>query len=56
MFLGLEAFGPAGLGRVGVFVTDRYGDLFGQWMGKDADELPAPKEIIDTLNIIQMIC
>jgi hypothetical protein len=53
-FLGGD--GSAEIGRVGVFVTDRYGDLFGQWMGKDADELPAPKEIIDTLNIVQMIC
>jgi hypothetical protein len=55
-FLGCEAFGPAGLDRVGVFVTDRYGDLYGQWLGRDAGELPLPEEILDTLNVIQMIC
>lgn len=55
-FLGREAFGPAGLDRVGVFVTDRYGDLYGQWLGEDADELPLGGEILDTLSVIQMIC
>jgi hypothetical protein len=55
-FLGSEAFGPAGLDRVGVFVTDRYGDLYGQWLGRDAAELPLPGEIFDTLSVIQMIC
>jgi peroxiredoxin len=55
-FLGREAFGSAGLDRVGVFVTDRYGDLYGQWSGKDADALPAHAEIFDTLSVIQMIC
>jgi hypothetical protein len=55
-FLGREAFSPSGLDRVGVFVTDRYGDLFGQWIGRDAMELPDRKEILDTLNVIQIIC
>ncbi len=55
-FLGREAFSPAGLDRVGVFVTDRYGELFGQWMGRDAKHLPAHKEIFDTLSVIQIIC
>ena len=55
-FLGREAFSPAGLGRVGVFVTDRYGELYGQWIGRDAGELPAQNEILDTLNVIQIIC
>ena len=55
-FLGREAFGPAGLDRVGVFVTDRYGELFGQWVGRDAEELPAQNEILDTLSVIQIIC
>jgi len=55
-FLGPEAFGPAGLDRVGVFVTDRYGDLFAQWLGRDAAALPAVQEILDTLGVIQNIC
>ena len=55
-FLGREAFGPAGLDRVGAFVTDRYGELYGQWIGRDASELPVYAEILDTLSVIQMIC
>ncbi|MGD0908401.1 MAG: hypothetical protein ABSA96_12525 [Candidatus Acidiferrales bacterium] len=55
-FLGSEALGPAGLDRVGVFVTDRYGDLYVQCLGRDASELPPPGEILDTLSVIQMIC
>jgi peroxiredoxin len=55
-FLGREAFGPARLDRVGAFVTDRYGELYGQWIGRDAGELPAQKEILDTLSVIQIIC
>jgi AhpC/TSA family len=55
-FLGREAFGPAGLDRVGAFVTDRYGELFGQWIARDAVDLPARNEILDTLSVIQIIC
>ena len=55
-FLGREAFGPAGLDRVGAFVTDRYGELYGQWIGLDAGELPNRNEILDTLSVIQIIC
>lgn len=55
-FLGQEAFGPAGLDRVGAFVTDRYGELYGQWIGRDAGELPNRNEILDTLSVIQIIC
>ena len=55
-FLGPEAFGPAGLNRVGVFVTDRYGELFGQWLGRDAAELPPLREILSMLSAIQTIC
>ena len=55
-FLGRDAFGPAGLDRVGVFVTDRYGELYGQWIGRDASDLAAPGEILDTLSVIQIIC
>lgn len=55
-FLGSQAFGPAGLDRVGVFVSDRYGELFAQWVGRDARELPAQREILDVLGVIQIIC
>jgi AhpC/TSA family len=55
-FLGRDAFGPAGLDRVGVFVTDRYGELYGQWVAKDASELPPLAEILSTLWQIQVAC
>jgi hypothetical protein len=55
-FLGRQAFGPSGLDRVGVFVTDRYGELFEQWVAKDAGELPIPGEILGILHVIQIIC
>jgi hypothetical protein len=55
-FLGREAFGPLGLDRVGIFVTDRYGELYAQWVARDAGELPAPGEILSTLWQIQVAC
>jgi hypothetical protein len=55
-FFGREAFGPAGLDRVGVFVTDRYGALYAQWIARDADELPAPGGILSALWQIQVAC
>lgn len=55
-FLGGDAFGPTGLDRVGVFVTDRYGELYAQWVAKDASELPPPAEILSILWQIQVAC
>src|SRR5271170_6500577 len=34
-FLGEDALSSSGLGRRGVFVTDRYGELAAQWIAKD---------------------
>ncbi len=55
-FLGRDAFSSAGLGRVGVFVTDRYGELRDQWITREADQLPQPDEILSSLWRIQMAC
>ena len=56
-FLGREAFGPAGLDRVGVFVTDRYGELYSDsGSARDAEELPVPEEILGTLSVIISSC
>jgi hypothetical protein len=55
-FLGREAFGPAGLDRVGVFVADRYGELSAQWIAPDATGLPSTSEILSTLWQIQVTC
>ncbi len=55
-YLGADAFGPAGQDRVGVFVTDRYGELCAQWSGPHEDALPQAGEILGVLSQIQMSC
>jgi len=55
-FLGREAFSPAGLDRIGVFVADRYGELYAQWVAQDAENLPAAGEILISLWQIQVAC
>jgi hypothetical protein len=55
-FMGKDAFGPSGLDRVGIFVTDRYGELRAQWIAREATELPVPDEVLKPLRQIQMAC
>lgn len=55
-FLGKDAFGPAGQARVGVFVADRYGELFAQWEGPSEDALPATGDALSWLGQIQIAC
>jgi len=55
-FLGKDAFGPLGLARVGLFVADRYGELFAQWEARDADGLPALADAFKWLAHTQMGC
>ena len=55
-YLGTDAFGPLGLARVGLFVADRYGELFAQWEARDADGLPALAEAFKWLAHTQMGC
>ncbi len=54
-FLGEQVFGPAGQQQVGVFVADRYGELFAQWVGGDA-ALPGVPEALSWLAQIQIAC
>lgn len=54
-FLGEEVFGTAGQQQVGVFVADRYGELFAQWVGGD-DALPGVPEALGWLAQIQIAC
>jgi peroxiredoxin len=54
-FLGVEAFGPRGQERVGVFVTDRYGELYARWVGGD-DALPGVPEALSWLAQVQIAC
>ncbi len=56
-YLGEDAFGTAGLARLGVFVTDRYGELRGQWATSSAQhQLPDPAEILSTMNHALIAC
>ncbi len=56
VYLGQEAFGPAGQQRLGVFVTDRYGELFAQWVGSDEDALPGTEDVVSWLRRIEVAC
>jgi peroxiredoxin len=55
-YLGADAFGGMGLSRVGLFLTDRYGELFAQWEARDCDGLPPLAEALKTLAYVQIRC
>ena len=55
-YLGADAFGPAGQKLVGVFVTDRYGELYAQWVAASEDGLPGLEDVLGWLGQIQVTC
>jgi len=55
-FLGKDAFDSPGQHMTGVFVTDRYGELYAQWAGADDTGLAGLGEILDWLAQIQVAC
>lgn len=55
-YLGADVFGPMGLARVGLFITDRYGELFAQWEARDADGLPPLADAFKWLTHTQLGC
>ena len=55
-YLGDGAFGPAGQERVGVFVADRYGELYAQWVARGDEGLPGVGEVLEWLRQIQVAC
>lgn len=55
-YMGEEAFGAAGQERVGVFVADRYGELYAQWIARNEDGLPGVSELLEWLGQIQVAC
>ncbi len=55
-YLGDDAFGPAGQELVGVFVADRYGELYAQWVSRGEEGLPGVAEVSDWLRQIQVAC
>ena len=54
-FLSEDAFASHGFVRGGVFVTDRYGELFAQW-SIDRHKFPAIAEIFAALDHVEMAC
>jgi hypothetical protein len=54
-FLGEDAFASRGFVRGGVFVTDRYGELFAQWT-IERHKFPAVAEILAALDHVEMAC
>jgi len=54
-FLGDDAFASRGFVRGGVFVTDRYGELFAQWT-TERHKFPTIAEILAALDHVEMAC
>lgn len=55
-YLGEEAFNPAGQTHTGVFVADRYGELFAQWAGPTDAALPPLADVLAWLTQVQIAC
>jgi hypothetical protein len=55
-YLGPDALGPRGVERTGVFVADRYGELYACWAGRGAEALPGIEEILSWLGQIEVAC
>ena len=55
-YLGEQALGTEGLRRQGVFVADRYGELYAKWIVEEDGELPAVSEILKALEQIEIAC
>lgn len=55
-FLGESALGAEGLERQGVFVADRYGELYAKWIVEKDGELPTVREILKALEQIEIAC
>jgi peroxiredoxin len=54
-YLGEDPFASRGYVRGGVFVTDRYGELFAQW-AIERHKFPAIAEILAALDHVEMAC
>ncbi|HEV2488714.1 MAG TPA: hypothetical protein VGT03_02815 [Candidatus Acidoferrales bacterium] len=55
-YLGEDAFGSAGHQRQGVFVADRYGEIYARWIIAKDDDFPGVPEIVKTLEQIEIAC
>jgi hypothetical protein len=55
-YLGRDTLAPAGDVRLGVFVTDRYGELIAEWEIAASHEFPALATLRTHLERIEMAC
>lgn len=55
-YLGSEAPGSDGLEIQGVFVADRYGELYAKWIAPKTGDLPSIAEILKALEQIEIAC
>jgi hypothetical protein len=55
-YLGEQARGANGTERQGVFVADRYGELYAKWVIEKDEDLPAVSEILKALEQIEIAC
>jgi hypothetical protein len=55
-YLGRDILAPAGEDRLGVFVADRYGELYAKWEIGPAHDFPATEAIAAKLESIEMAC
>ncbi|MFZ0213642.1 MAG: hypothetical protein WBE20_13775 [Candidatus Acidiferrales bacterium] len=55
-YLGDEAMGPGGSARQGVFVADRYGELYAKWIFASNGEPPSISAILKSLEQIEIAC
>jgi peroxiredoxin len=55
-YLGKDALAPAGLAKLGVFQTDRYGELAAIWNVTSDHKFPNVAEIAASLELTEMSC
>ncbi len=55
-YVGEEAASLAGLDMLGVFVADRYGELYAQWLMYREHQFPGVAEILSWLRQIEVAC
>lgn len=55
-YLGEHALGAESLRQQGVFVADRYGELYAKWIVDKDGELPSVSEILKALEQIEIAC
>ena len=55
-YLGADALGRNGLERQGVFVADRYGELYAKWIIEKDGPMPAISDILKALEQIEVAC